>query len=364
MESKQFTLKAKTPKNQAILNRTIKALVRYNNLNNQRDKADDSGDEKLYRKLNKQCEVAFDKYLELADELPKYEKDRLENSDVYLHYAKGGKMKKGKKEPMIVRSYFEDEAIDYAKGGKLSESQLKYIQKEFEENEDNNAHSENVVLLAKYFGSSTDLKEAKKILALHEKEGYLSTENGKKRRKLEDKLFSAWNKAKGFKFANGGSVASFRIIPYKKIDNTNLIEAYYSSAYTITGSISDANESAEKYIKTNPEIEEIRIMKIHPSGNPLKHKIVSTITKNGNSKFAKGGEVDLSGNNYRVLFTKKDSDIVYGEEIYAKSENEARKKFNNKHKGKGRTIEYISTPSAYYSDGGMTTGWCYSIGGL
>jgi hypothetical protein len=90
MEAKQFTLKAKTPKNQAILNRTIKALVKYNNLNNQRDKADDSGDEKLYRKLNRQCEVAFDKYLELADELPKYEKDRLENSDVYLHYAKGG----------------------------------------------------------------------------------------------------------------------------------------------------------------------------------------------------------------------------------------------------------------------------------
>jgi len=95
MEAKQFTLKAKTPKNQAMLNRTIKALVKYNNLNNQRDKADDSGDEKLYRKLNRQCEVAFDKYLELAEELPKYEKDRLENSDVYLHYAKGGMMDNG-----------------------------------------------------------------------------------------------------------------------------------------------------------------------------------------------------------------------------------------------------------------------------
>jgi hypothetical protein len=167
MEAKQFTLKAKTPKNQAILNRTIKALVKYNNLNNQRDKADDSGDEKLYRKLNRQCEVAFDKYLELADELPKYEKDRLENSDVYLHYAKGGMMQHGlkvgdkitadkgngqiqiynkskredgsvnlemgkrntskyakggktKQDPPIVRSYFEDEAIDYGQGGKIA----------------------------------------------------------------------------------------------------------------------------------------------------------------------------------------------------------------------------------------------------
>jgi hypothetical protein len=173
MEAKQFTLKAKTPKNQAILNRTIKALVKYNNLNNQRDKADDSGDEKLYRKLNRQCEVAFDNYLELAEGLPKYEKDRLENSDVYLHYAKGGMtehglkigdkitgrnhgdkiegynkemretfttdLDKGKrssiryakggrtkkaKEPMVVRSYFEDEAIDYAKGGKTMKTKL------------------------------------------------------------------------------------------------------------------------------------------------------------------------------------------------------------------------------------------------
>jgi hypothetical protein len=62
-----------------------------------RNDGDDSGDEKLYRKLNRQCEVAFDKYLELADELPKYEKDRLENSDVYLHYAKGGVTEHGLK---------------------------------------------------------------------------------------------------------------------------------------------------------------------------------------------------------------------------------------------------------------------------
>ena len=33
--------------------------------------------------------------------------------------AKGGKTKKAK-EPMIVRSYFEDEAIDYGKGGAIS----------------------------------------------------------------------------------------------------------------------------------------------------------------------------------------------------------------------------------------------------
>lgn len=44
------------------------------------------------------------------------DKNQKENS-----MAKGGKTKKGKKEPMIVRSYFEDEPYEYAKGGGIKE---------------------------------------------------------------------------------------------------------------------------------------------------------------------------------------------------------------------------------------------------
>jgi preprotein translocase subunit YajC len=40
-----------------------------------------------------------------------------------IRYAKGGRTKKAK-EPMVVRSYFEDEAIDYAKGGKTMKTKL------------------------------------------------------------------------------------------------------------------------------------------------------------------------------------------------------------------------------------------------
>jgi len=42
-------------------------------------------------------------------------------------YAKGGKTKK---EPMVVRGYFEDEAIDYAKGGNMDDVRLKYAKKD------------------------------------------------------------------------------------------------------------------------------------------------------------------------------------------------------------------------------------------
>ena len=91
-----------------------------------------------------------------------------------------------------------------AKGGDLSS-----IKKEYEENEDENMHSENVVLLAKHFGNKEDLAEAKTILSLHEKEGHLSSENGKKRSELHLKLI---NKARaemskeGIEFAKGGKL--------------------------------------------------------------------------------------------------------------------------------------------------------------
>ena len=49
-----------------------------------------------------------------------------------------------------------------AKGGSLES-----IKRKYEINEDENAHSENVVLLAKHFGSADELKQAKEILAKH-----------------------------------------------------------------------------------------------------------------------------------------------------------------------------------------------------
>lgn len=148
VEAKQFTYKAKTPQNQAILNRTVKALVKYNNLNNQRDLADNDGDEKLFNKLDKQCEVAFDNYLELADELPKYERVKLENSDVYLHYAKGGVIEHGlrKGDTIIDDMFWANEAVvkdakgvkhkvdldkgkRYAKGGNIKSGDLVRVKK-------------------------------------------------------------------------------------------------------------------------------------------------------------------------------------------------------------------------------------------
>lgn len=96
-----------------------------------------------------------------------------------------------------------------AGGGDLSS-----IKKKYEENEDSNAHSENVVLLAKHFGTKEELAEAKKILALHEKEGHLSSDNGKKRQALHLKLIEKARvemSKKGIEFGKGGETKPYII---------------------------------------------------------------------------------------------------------------------------------------------------------
>jgi hypothetical protein len=71
-------LTATSRKNQANLNKAIYWGMRYNELNDMRDRASDMGDERAYRKLDRQCEVAFDKHLDFMGELPKKEQARVE----------------------------------------------------------------------------------------------------------------------------------------------------------------------------------------------------------------------------------------------------------------------------------------------
>jgi len=68
---------------QSKVNKAIKYLVKYNTLNNLRDIADNDGEEKTYRKLDRQCADVFDKYLDVIDELPKREKINIETSKFY-----------------------------------------------------------------------------------------------------------------------------------------------------------------------------------------------------------------------------------------------------------------------------------------
>jgi hypothetical protein len=63
---------------QSKVNKAVKTLLKYNTLNDLRNIADDNGEEKLYKKLDKNCLNTFDKYLDIVYELPKRERARIE----------------------------------------------------------------------------------------------------------------------------------------------------------------------------------------------------------------------------------------------------------------------------------------------
>ena len=151
---------------------------------------EDTIDESEVKKLKE----ALSKAISKAEDISlKYDYDPQNNDD---EYAKGGMMQhKG-------LSNIEKN---------LSNSSLKVLEKKFLSNEDKNYHSENVVLLAEYFGNEDDKLEANRILNLHKKEGNLSSENGKKRYELFEKLVRKWDEtkekvAKGERYAKGGEL--------------------------------------------------------------------------------------------------------------------------------------------------------------
>ena len=73
-------MKSINPKNQKLVNKSIKWLLKYNDYNNQRNICDSNGDEKGWNKLNKKCESSYDKYLESIELLPKREIQNIENN--------------------------------------------------------------------------------------------------------------------------------------------------------------------------------------------------------------------------------------------------------------------------------------------
>lgn len=85
------------------------------------------------------------------------------------------------------------------------------LRKQHDRNEDRNAHSENVVLLAKHFGTPEDHAEAQDILRQHKKIGHLSGDLMARRSSLDTKL----SKTAGYKHLFGKSpLSEMRSNPY------------------------------------------------------------------------------------------------------------------------------------------------------
>lgn len=158
----------------------------------------------------------------------------------------------------------------YAKGG-VTKKKMTALWNEYQENQDENYHSENVVLLAKHFGTKEDLKEAKRILAEHDKQGSLTDKLRKERDELHHKLYPKLVKAakeEGVVFAKGGRVGYkgqsilLHTVPspkynrfldteivIEKIDNNKIVKSFVRETGEKVPFIIDDRFKKEQYAK-------------------------------------------------------------------------------------------------------------------
>jgi hypothetical protein len=77
-------VKAVNSKYQSVVNKAVNWMEKYELANDQRNIASDNTecdyeeDDKLWRKWDRRCIKAYDKYLEYMEELPKREQDKVE----------------------------------------------------------------------------------------------------------------------------------------------------------------------------------------------------------------------------------------------------------------------------------------------
>tara|TARA_R100000951_G_C2599535_1_gene167745 strand:+ start:377 stop:694 length:318 start_codon:yes stop_codon:yes gene_type:complete len=65
-------------KYQSLVNRAVKHHIKYDYFNDSRDWCDAYDNSKMYDRYDYKCEIAYNKYLELLDELPSREVKNIE----------------------------------------------------------------------------------------------------------------------------------------------------------------------------------------------------------------------------------------------------------------------------------------------
>jgi len=80
------TIKSITPKNQKLVNKAVRWLVKYYEFNTKRDHISDNlecdeDESKEWRAINRKCEYSFNNYLECLWDLPKREQLNIERKE-------------------------------------------------------------------------------------------------------------------------------------------------------------------------------------------------------------------------------------------------------------------------------------------
>lgn len=134
---------------------------------------------------------------------------------------------------------------------------LKKFSDKYKQNEDNNMHSENVVLLAERYGGKDDVRDARTILAKHNAIGKLTPELEQERSALNKKLYPRYQeelkeaKDKGY-LGGGGKTKSFKEMTFKEKSASiqaklkgSKVSPKYRKKYGKTYDSAEAKEAAD-----------------------------------------------------------------------------------------------------------------------
>ena len=240
------------------------------------------------------------------------------------------------------KDFNQIEKVHFAEGGNL-----KAIAKKFERNENNNAHSENVVLLAKHFGTKEELAEANSILKKHNEEGSLSSENGRKRYALYEKLMKKARvqmSKEGIKFSTGGGVGGGKVYVLSGYSAEANEDSYEEGELGFAGSW---DEKESKTFSTKQELIDY-----------INDKIIYTEYEESHFDWETGNGKNIQTD---VLCSYDDYSGYYPAD---KKEIELWKKGKKKLYNVHYFIYVMAVIPTEYAEGGMMSNWSYSIGGL
>ena len=223
---------------------------------------------------------------------------------------------------------YSKEIVDFAKSGKayrLADGGKTTVVEDFGSTNFRNQYDEwEMVVISKglekdggqyltdrYLVSARDIEEAKKIATELWEKG-MGNSDFHIVKVMSDSLYRLKYMdvyADGGMMAKGGEIAEYRVTPSKRGQGSlsNFVEADYKMAFTIKGSKQEAEKAAQSFVTENNETHpSATVKKIHPSGQPLKNKKVSYVTRDEITKFADGGmakgagetESEDVGNNY------------------------------------------------------------------
>ena len=199
-------------------------------------------------------------------------------------------------------------------GSELNKSQLSKIRNQYYLYGDNNYHSENVLLLAKNFGTNNDINDAKEIIKKHEKDGHLTSENSEKRRELSERLILKARKImaeKGVKFTKGGSVDDEWYVminyyePNAKEDRFGNRLTYWRKTFNVRASSKEESiKKATDLFNSVKANKNRQIQSIKPTNMTTLKKIVSEKYPRNWKKLKDGGSVGNSEIEIATLYGK------------------------------------------------------------